>query len=109
MSMISIANTIAEDHRTSIAERKDTQMTQRLTDLEARVDNLERQAREQSFLIRDSTHKIAIAQGLSTVIHDDVQQLKVDMHEVKIELREFRAYTERRLDTMQENIDFLKT
>ncbi len=79
-------------------------MAQQLSGLETGVDNLERQAREQSFLLRGSNHKIAIAQGLSTVIHDDVQQLKVDMHQVKIET----IAINQKMGTMQEDIDSIK-
>lgn len=56
-------------------------LEQRITKIEQRLDNLEKQNRENNFTISDIAHKTTIALGMLTAQEDEIREIKATLNE----------------------------
>jgi chromosome segregation ATPase len=56
---------------------------QRITKIEQRLDNLERQERAYSFTVSDIAHKTTIALGMLTAQEADIKEMRTDIGAIK--------------------------
>ena len=56
---------------------------QRITKIEQRLDNLERQERAYSFTVSDIAHKTTIALGMLTAQETDIKEMRTDIGAIK--------------------------
>jgi DNA repair ATPase RecN len=56
---------------------------QRITKIEQRLDNLEKQERAYSFTISDTAHKTTIALGMLTAQEADIKEMRADIEVIK--------------------------
>lgn len=73
--------------------------------LSAKVDRLDQAERKHDFIIRDSSVKIGIAEGLAKSTHRDVSQLQLEMVELRSEMKELRASTDAHFEVLEEKVD----
>jgi dsDNA-specific endonuclease/ATPase MutS2 len=70
-----------------------------------RVDRLDQAEKKHDFTIRDSSVKIGIAEGLAESTHKEVSQLKLEMIQVRAEVKELRHSTDQQFEDIRERLD----
>lgn len=76
-------------------------MEQRIKRLETNVERLSHSEKKHDFTIRDSSVKIGLAEGLAEATHRDINQLKLEVLQVKAE----GQATNERLDSYFEDVN----
>ncbi len=92
-------------------------LEQRITKIEQRLDNLEKQNRENNFTISDIAHKTTIALGMLTVQEDEAREIKATLNEHSkrfdrieisiIELKATQAEQGKRMDAIDSKLDLI--
>lgn len=73
--------------------------------LSIKVDRLDHAEKKHDFIVRDSSVKIGIAEGLAKTTHQDISQIKLDLIELKAEVKELQASTEAHFEVVEQKID----
>jgi len=74
-----------------------------------RVDRLDQAEKKHDFTIRDSSVKIGIAEGLAESTHKEISQLKLEMIQVRAEMKELRSSTDQHFEDIRERLDRQET
>jgi septation ring formation regulator EzrA len=70
-----------------------------------RVERLDQTEKKHDFIIRDSSVKIGIAEGLAESTHRELAQLKVDLLEIRSEIKQLRNSTEQNFEDVHFKLD----
>ena len=87
-------------------EHQETEtLKQQYYTLSAKVDRLDQAERKHDFIICDSSVKIGIAEGLAKGTHHDISQLRLEIVELRSEMKELRASTDAHFEVLEEKVD----
>lgn len=79
-------------------------MEQRVDKLEQQVEHLSEAERKLDFITRDSSVKIGIAEGLAETMYREFTQFKIDMIQVRSEVRELRLSVDQNAEETHEKL-----
>ena len=85
-------------------------LEQRITKIEQRLDNLEKQNRENNFTISDIAHKTTIALGMLTVQENEIREIKATLNEHTKRfdrIEKTQAEQDKRMDAMDSKLDLI--
>ncbi len=85
-------------------------LEQRITKIEQRLDNLEKQNRENNFTISDIAHKTTIALGMLTAQEDEIREIKTTLNEHTKRfdrIEKVQAEQGKRMDAIDSKLDLI--
>jgi chromosome segregation ATPase len=85
-------------------------LEQRITKIEQRLDNLEKQNRENNFTISDIAHKTTIALGMLTAQEDEIREIKATLNEHTKHfdrIEQTQAEQGKRMDAIDSKLDLI--
>jgi len=74
-------------------------------ELSARVERLDQMEKKRDFTIRNSAVKIGIAEGLAESTHKEISQLKLEMIQVRAEMKELRETSDQQFEGLHQKLD----
>jgi flagellar capping protein FliD len=83
-------------------------MEQRVKRLENNVERFSQAEKKHDFTIRDSSVKIGLAEGLAEATHRDINQLKLEVLQVKAELQATNEKLDSNFEDLEKRIDSLE-
>ena len=81
------------------------QLQRQYYELAAKMERLDEMEKKRDFTIRDSAVKIGIAEGLAQSTHKEISQLKLEIIQVKAEVKELRQSTDQQFEIIHQKLD----
>jgi len=83
-------------------------MEQRIKRIENNIERLSQTEKRHDFTIRDSSVKIGLAEGLAEATHKDINQLRLEVLQVKAELQATNEKLDNNFEDLTKRIDSLE-
>ncbi|HWS82761.1 MAG TPA: hypothetical protein VN207_00725 [Ktedonobacteraceae bacterium] len=74
-----------------------------------RVNRLDQSEKKLDFIARDSSVKIGIAEGLAETTYKELSQVKLELHQVRAEIKELRTTSGQNFEDMRYHFDRQET